>query len=372
MCIRDSDYFDTREAVNAIEAGAYEKLPYTSRVLAENLVRRCDPAVLTDSLKQLIERKQDLDFPWYPARVVTHDILGQTALVDLAGLRDAIADMGGDPAKVNPVVPVQLIVDHSLAVECGGFDPDAFAKNRAIEDRRNEDRFHFIEWTKTAFKNVDVIPAGNGIMWPVVKKLAIGLLIGSLIGAQIAHAIPARQLEMIIGCFALLTAAQMFTGWKGKLGDIPLPQTAGLATAGGGIGIASAIFGIGGGTFTVPYLTLHGVAMANAVACASACGLPIALAGAVGFIYAGWHEALLPSGAVGFVYFPAFLGISTTSLIFARLGATLAHRLPKEKGLSIRIGVNAGSLEKDLQKKYGEPTGEALSLIHISEPTRPY
>jgi iron-sulfur-dependent 2-methylisocitrate dehydratase len=158
------DYFDTREAVNAIEAGAYEKLPYTSRVLAENLVRRCDPAALTDSLKQLIERKQDLDFPWYPARVVTHDILGQTALVDLAGLRDAIAEMGGDPAKVNPVVPVQLIVDHSLAVECGGFDPDAFAKNRAIEDRRNEDRFHFIEWTKTAFKNVDVIPAGNGIM----------------------------------------------------------------------------------------------------------------------------------------------------------------------------------------------------------------
>ncbi|CAJ0857512.1 Fe/S-dependent 2-methylisocitrate dehydratase AcnD [Ralstonia flatus] len=158
------DYFDAREAVEAIQPGAYDKLPYTSRVLAENLVRRCDPATLTDSLKQLIERKRDLDFPWFPARVVCHDILGQTALVDLAGLRDAIADQGGDPAKVNPVVPVQLIVDHSLAVECGGFDPDAFAKNRAIEDRRNEDRFHFIDWTKLAFKNVDVIPAGNGIM----------------------------------------------------------------------------------------------------------------------------------------------------------------------------------------------------------------
>ena len=158
------DYFDAREAVEAIEQGAYDKLPYTSRVLAENLVRRCDPATLTASLKQLIERKRDLDFPWFPARVVCHDILGQTALVDLAGLRDAIADQGGDPAKVNPVVPVQLIVDHSLAVECGGFDPDAFAKNRAIEDRRNEDRFHFIDWTKLAFKNVDVIPAGNGIM----------------------------------------------------------------------------------------------------------------------------------------------------------------------------------------------------------------
>jgi len=158
------DYFDTRAAVEAIQPGAYDKLPYTSRVLAEQLVRRCDSALLSDSLKQLIERRQDLDFPWYPARVVCHDILGQTALVDLAGLRDAIAEQGGDPSKVNPVVPTQLIVDHSLAVEHAGFDPEAFEKNRAVEERRNEDRFHFIEWTKTAFKNVDVIPAGNGIM----------------------------------------------------------------------------------------------------------------------------------------------------------------------------------------------------------------
>ena len=153
MCIRDR-----------LKPGAYDSLPYTSRVLAENLVRRCDPATLNASLGQLIERRDDLDFPWFPARVVCHDILGQTALVDLAGLRDAIADQGGDPALVNPVVPTQLIVDHSLAVECGGFDPDAFDKNRAIEDRRNEDRFHFINWTKKAFKNVDVIPPGNGIM----------------------------------------------------------------------------------------------------------------------------------------------------------------------------------------------------------------
>ena len=158
------DYFDVRAAVEAIQPGAYDTLPYTSRVLAENLVRRCDPATLTESLKQFIERKRDLDFPWFPARVVCHDILGQTALVDLAGLRDAIALQGGDPAQVNPVVPTQLIVDHSLAVERGGFDPDAFEKNRAIEDRRNEDRFHFINWTKKAFKNVDVIPPGNGIM----------------------------------------------------------------------------------------------------------------------------------------------------------------------------------------------------------------
>lgn len=158
------DYFDAEAACNDIEPGSYAKLPYTCRVHAENLVRRCDPATLTDSLKQLIYRKQDLDFPWFPARVVCHDILGQTALVDLAGLRDAIALQGGDPAKVNPVVPTQLIVDHSLAVEHAGFEKDAFEKNRAIEDRRNDDRFHFINWTKKAFKNVDVIPPGNGIM----------------------------------------------------------------------------------------------------------------------------------------------------------------------------------------------------------------
>jgi len=158
------DYFDTRKAVDDIQPGAYAKLPYTSRVLAENLVRRCDPESLTASLKQIIERKRDLDFPWYPARVVCHDILGQTALVDLSGLRDAIAEKGGDPSQVNPVVPTQLIVDHSLAVEHAGFEKDAFEKNRAIENRRNDDRFHFIDWCKKAFKNVDVIQPGNGIM----------------------------------------------------------------------------------------------------------------------------------------------------------------------------------------------------------------
>lgn len=158
------DYFDAREAVNALAANAWERLPYTARVHAENILRKADPEIIGESLRQLIEVRRDKDFPWFPARVVCHDILGQTALVDLAGLRDAIAEQGGDPAKVNPVVPVQLIVDHSLAVESGGYDPDAFAKNRAIEDRRNEDRFHFIEWTKLAFDNVDVIPAGNGIM----------------------------------------------------------------------------------------------------------------------------------------------------------------------------------------------------------------
>ncbi|CAM3996911.1 Fe/S-dependent 2-methylisocitrate dehydratase AcnD [Psychrobacter arenosus] len=160
----DLYYFDTRAAVDEIEAGAYDKLPFCSKVFAENLVRRCAPEELTAALKQHIERKQTLDWPWFPARVVCHDILGQTAFVDLAGLRDAIAEQGGDPSKVNPIVPTQLIVDHSLAVEHAGFEKDAFQKNRAIEERRNDDRFHFINWCQTAFDNVNVVPPGNGIM----------------------------------------------------------------------------------------------------------------------------------------------------------------------------------------------------------------
>src|SRR5690554_6053505 len=99
------DYFDVREAIEAIKPGAYKGLPYVSRVFAEQLVRCCQPEKLTAALEQIIERKQDLDFPWYPARVVCHDILGQTALVDLAGLRETIAAQGGDPSKVNPIVP---------------------------------------------------------------------------------------------------------------------------------------------------------------------------------------------------------------------------------------------------------------------------
>ncbi len=158
------EYFDIKEAIEELKEGAFEKLNLTSRILAENLIRKCDKEELKNSLLQIINKKADKDFPWYPSRVICHDILGLTAFVDLAGLREAIAQKGGDPKKINPVVPTQLIVDHSLAVECGGDDPQAFIKNREIEERRNADRFDFINWTKESFENVDVIPPGNGIM----------------------------------------------------------------------------------------------------------------------------------------------------------------------------------------------------------------
>ncbi|WP_201599027.1 Fe/S-dependent 2-methylisocitrate dehydratase AcnD [Psychrobacter luti] len=186
----DLYYFDTREAIENIEAGAYDKLPFCSKVLCENLVRRCPPEDLTAALKQHIEGKQDLDFPWYPARVVCHDILGQTAFVDLAGLRDAIAEQGGDPSKVNPIVPTQLIVDHSLAVEHAGFEENAFEKNRAIEERRNDDRFHFINWCQYAFDNVNVVPPGNGIMHQInLEKMSpVVQVVKNKAGEEVAFA----------------------------------------------------------------------------------------------------------------------------------------------------------------------------------------
>ena len=183
-------YFDTREAIENIEAGAYDKLPFCSKVLCENLVRRCPPEDLTAALEQHIYGKQDLDFPWFPARVVCHDILGQTAFVDLAGLRDAIAEQGGDPSKVNPIVPTQLIVDHSLAVEHAGFEENAFEKNRAIEERRNDDRFHFINWCQYAFDNVNVVPPGNGIMHQInLEKMSpVVQVVQNKGGEQVAFA----------------------------------------------------------------------------------------------------------------------------------------------------------------------------------------
>ena len=230
------DYFDVKAAVEDIQPNAYKKLSYSARVLAENLVRRCEPEMLTECLEQIIHSKRDRDFPWFPARVVCHDILGQTALVDLAGLRDAIAEQGGDPSLVNPVVPTQLVVDHSLAVEHGGSDADAFDKNRAIEERRNEDRFHFINWTKTAFKNVDVIPPGNGIlhqinlekMSPVIQVLDGVAFPDTLVGTD-SHTPHVDALGVIaIGVGGLEAESVML----GRASWMRLPEVVGVKITG--------------------------------------------------------------------------------------------------------------------------------------------
>jgi len=166
----------------------------------------------------------------------------------------------------------------------------------------------------------------GAVRWPLFRWLTVGILAGSVLGALTAAAIQGPWLQKIIGTFAVIIAVQLALDLKPK-GSRDVPGTPGLVAAGGVIGWASAIFGIGGGSLTVPFLAWRSVAMQQAVATSAACGLPIAIAGTLSFIWTGWGHAQLPPWSLGFIYLPALVGIAVTSMFFARIGARLAHRL---------------------------------------------
>ncbi|MGG2398105.1 sulfite exporter TauE/SafE family protein [Pseudomonas sp. SH1-B] len=166
----------------------------------------------------------------------------------------------------------------------------------------------------------------GAVRWSLFRWLTGGILLGAALGALTAALIQGPMLQKIIGTFAIVIAVQMMLDLKPKASrGVPGKPT--LTVAGGVIGWASAIFGIGGGSLTVPFLVWRSVPMQQAVATSAACGLPIALAGALSFVYTGWNNPDLPQWSVGFVYLPALLGIAVTSMFFARFGARLAHRL---------------------------------------------
>jgi uncharacterized membrane protein YfcA len=166
----------------------------------------------------------------------------------------------------------------------------------------------------------------GAVRWPIFAWMSLGILIGAGLGALTATAIQGPLLQKIIGVFAICIAIQMGLEFKPKPGR-EVPGKLGLTAAGGVVGWASAIFGIGGGSLTVPFLIWRSVPMQQAVATSSATGLPIAAASALGFMLLGWNEPQLPAGSLGFVYLPAMAGIAITSMFFARFGARLAHRL---------------------------------------------
>ena len=166
----------------------------------------------------------------------------------------------------------------------------------------------------------------GAVLWPIFAWMTLGILLGAGLGSLTAAAIKGPLLQKIIGVFAIVIAVQMGLELKPKAGRA-VPGKLGLTAAGGVIGWASAIFGIGGGSLTVPFLTWRSVPMQQAVATSSACGLPIAAASALSFMVIGWHEPGLPQWSVGFVYLPAMAGIAITSMFFARFGARLAHKL---------------------------------------------
>ncbi|MBV6751179.1 sulfite exporter TauE/SafE family protein [Pseudomonas chlororaphis] len=178
----------------------------------------------------------------------------------------------------------------------------------------------------TSFNTIRGHHKRGAVLWPVFAWMAVGILLGSGLGALTAKAIAGPHLQKIIGVFALVVAAQMALNLKPKASR-SVPGKFGLGVAGAFIGWASAIFGIGGGSLTVPFLTWRSVPMQQAVATSSACGLPIALASTLSFMILGWHDPLLPAHSLGFIYLPALLGIALTSMFFARFGVQLAHQL---------------------------------------------
>jgi uncharacterized protein len=166
----------------------------------------------------------------------------------------------------------------------------------------------------------------GAVQWPVFAWMTVGILIGAGLGSLTASYIAGPNLQKIIGVFAILVAIQMALDIKPKASH-GVPGKGGLTAAGVVIGWASAIFGIGGGSLTVPFLTWRSLTMQQAVATSSACGFPIAVASAISFMILGWHDLLLPPHSLGFVYLPALIGIAVTSMFFARFGAKLAHKL---------------------------------------------
>ena len=167
----------------------------------------------------------------------------------------------------------------------------------------------------------------GAVRWDIVSRLTPGILLGGLSGAWIARHMSTTMLQPVFAGFVILVAIRMLYH-REIHAKRPLPQTTGMTIAGSVIGSLSAIVGIGGGTLTVPFLEWHKTPLVQAIATASACGFPIAVAGSLGFLINGWHHPALPTDSSGFIYWPAAFGIAITSMLFAPLGAKLAHNLP--------------------------------------------
>ena len=179
----------------------------------------------------------------------------------------------------------------------------------------------------TALSSVRAHHKRGAVHWDVFWKITPGIVLGALMGSLLAKWMPAHVLRRFFAIFEWLVAAQLLVGLRPKPGR-KMPRFVGMAGVGGLIGCVSAIVGIGGGTLTVPFLVWSNLRMQEAVATSSACALPIAIAGAAGFVLTGWGSPQLPPTSLGYVYLPAFLGIVLASVLFAPVGAWLAHRLP--------------------------------------------
>ncbi|MBI2941695.1 MAG: aconitate hydratase, partial [Chloroflexi bacterium] len=148
---------------------ALDHLPYSIKVLLENVLRACDGRVVRQEDVLALARwdpRAGQDVPFTPTRVLLQDFTGVPCVADLAAMRAALHRLGGDPARVNPQVPVDLVIDHSVQVDHFG-SPDAFAYNVKREYERNRERYLFLRWSQQAFRNFRVVPPGTGIVHQV-------------------------------------------------------------------------------------------------------------------------------------------------------------------------------------------------------------
>lgn len=178
----------------------------------------------------------------------------------------------------------------------------------------------------TSLSSIHTHHSRGAVRWDFFRPMAVGIVLGAALGAVTAGALSGEVLQRVIGVFVVVAAIKMSTGWAPRSAQRQ-PGHAELGGVGGGIGWLSALVGIGGGTLTVPYLAWIGTRMQQAVGTSAACGLPIAVSGALTNMVVGWGRDGLPEYSAGFVHAPAALGIVVLSVPFARLGALLAHRL---------------------------------------------
>ncbi|MBB1094485.1 aconitate hydratase, partial [Rhodopseudomonas palustris] len=159
-------FFDIQQLTKS-GMGAIDRLPYSIRILVENLLRKLDGKIVTEKDLRAITAWQKsyaapVEIPYHPARVLMQDFTGVPAVVDLAAMRDAVKKLGGDPAKVNPRVPVELVADHSVQVDFSGTSL-SLTSNVAMEYERNSERYSLLKWAQKCFNNFRVVPPNSGI-----------------------------------------------------------------------------------------------------------------------------------------------------------------------------------------------------------------
>lgn len=197
----------------------------------------------------------------------------------------------------------------------------------------------------TSLSSVRAHHQRGAVLWPVALTLAPGILVGALLGAQLAVALPGKILRVMFAVFVVFSATQMFLNRKPKPTRV-LPDKLGMFSVGGLIGALSSMVGAGGAFISVPFMTWSNVSIHHAVATSSALGFPIAMAGTLGYIWAGWNMPDMPAGTFGYLYLPGVLIISIASMSTAPWGARTAHRIdiaPLKKVFACVLYVMAAS-----------------------------